>query len=134
MKRPRTTGTLLLALATAAFGEACSILEPEEIEIRIVNRSERPILYFAWELQSSHLVDLKGSFPIPSNDARVLPPGASRILLPSDVSGEYRREDHLAVFVYEVLDDRAEFRTALTVSPRDLRSSGNRIRVRDLPH
>jgi hypothetical protein len=124
------TPTLLLSAALCTG--ACSVLEPGGVEIRVQNRTESSILFLAWELQESHLIDLAPSIELSALDPRVLPPGALRALLPEDVSGGFEAGDHLRIFLYEVTGEIAEYRTALTLSPGDLRATGYRIRIRSL--
>lgn len=130
MNPNRVLSTVVLILVGGTLCGACSILTPDEEEIRLLNQTESSILFLAWELQSSHLVDLSPSVTVTPDDDRVLSPGSSRALPPSDISGGFEAGDDLRLFLYEVLDGTAEYRSTLTLSAADLRATGHRIRIR----
>ena len=129
MRLLRSASTWALSIFLLLSAGACSILGPNEVEIKVLNQSEGPIFLLAWELQSSHLVDPQPAIQLASDDSRVLSPGASRILRPSDVSGEFEFGDDLRLFLYEVLGETAEFRSTLTLTAGDLREVDNRVTI-----
>ena len=112
---PSTLAGLLFGALVLACG-ACSILEPDEQAIRVENGSEAAVLFLAWELQSSHLLDLAPSFQVNPDDGRILPPGKSRILAESEISGGFQVGDDLRFFLYDVVEDTADYKTTVTLT------------------
>ncbi len=112
---------LLAALAS------CSILEPDEDKIKVVNDTGVPLVFLAMELQTSHLFDPAPTISVEPNDPRVLLAGASRSLPMKDVEGGFRLGDDIRFFLYEVVGDTAESRSILTRTAKDLEDANFRV-------
>jgi hypothetical protein len=119
-----TMGWILLFLFTGA----CSILDPDGGDIRVKNNTDRSIAFFAWDLETSHLLDLAID-PITVEEDEILLPGTSKILAPTEVNGEYRTGRSLRLFVYEVSEGYGTYLGMLTFTGKELRESDFRISV-----
>lgn len=118
----------LLILSILVCG-ACSILDPEDVSIEVKNRTESSIYFQAWDLEASHLVDLSASGRVTPNPAHILRPGASRVLRPWEVSGDFQIGNDLRIFIYEVLGDLGEYRSMVTLTGEQLRRLGHDVTI-----
>jgi len=117
----------LIVVATASAG--CSSMGLEDQEISVVNETEMVVYFLAYELQASHLVDPSPGFEYTPGEVPVLQPGASMKLELDDIGGDFTVGQDLRLFIYEIIDDWAEYSTLLTVSAEELRSSDFRIEI-----
>jgi hypothetical protein len=111
---------------------ACSILEPEEAGIRVLNRTVVPIHVLAWEQEASYLVDPVPSFDFLPGEITIIPPGGSQAFSPQEISGGYETGDGVALFVYEVEGTTAVLRTLESFTRLELRKADYRIRISEL--
>jgi hypothetical protein len=112
--RRRSAGWCILA-GLCLVG-SCSILDPDPSGIVVRNRTGTSIAVLAWELESTHRLDLSPSVTVSSCAVQVIDDGASRFLAFDEISGGFRRGDDLRLFIFEVLGLTAEYRRVVTVS------------------
>lgn len=119
--------TLLLTVALSA----CSILDPDEEEVRVANQTGSPIHVIVWEREAATLVDPAPSFEFVPGGISIIEPDGVRKFPPEEIQGEYERGDGVTLFVYEIQENTALLRTLESLTGRELRSVGYRIRIRD---
>lgn len=121
---------LAIVLAILLPATSCGILDPEEVdEIRVVNRTEAPVFIQVWELETAYAVDPAPFFTLDPATDPVLAPGAFHLYQPEDVLGDYQTGKGVAIFVFEVQEEVAYFRTVVQVTGPQLRNREGRVRI-----
>ncbi len=111
---------------------ACSILDPEENEVRVANRTGSAIHVMVWEEEAAYLVDPAPAFEFEDGGISVIQDGGSRVFPPKEIQGGYEKGDGVTLFVYEIQGNTAVLRTLDSLTGRELRAKGYRILLRDL--
>jgi hypothetical protein len=123
---------LALTLLLTVIPPACSILDPDPDEVRVANRTGSSIHVIIWEQEAAALVDPAPSFDFVPGAITILAPGEVRTFPPEEIQGEYEPGDGVVLFVYEIQGNTALLRTLESLTRRELRSAGYRIRIREL--
>lgn len=124
------TGLLLGLFVLDLLAASCGILDPEDVDrIRVANRTEAPLFIQVWDLETSYLVDPAPFFTLDPSMHPILEPGDSRVFKTEDVQGDYESGNGVGIFVFEIQEDLAYFRTVLQVTGRQLRERDGRVRI-----
>jgi len=123
---------LAFVLLLAVLPSACSILDPEEDEVRVANRTGSPIHVMVWEAEAAYLVDPAPAFEFEDGGISIIEDGGSRVFPPEEIQGGYEKGDGVTLFVYEIQGNTAVLRTLDSLTRRELRATGYRILIRDL--
>ena len=111
---------LLLVLCLAA----CSDLGPDGRTgntISFTNSGSKVLLIAVVELETSALINFSPTILVTPGHRGLLKPRETVSLTGQDITGGYSRGDGVDVFVYDVADSVAQFRTALQVTASQLR-------------
>lgn len=131
--RDRITGFtrpafVLLTLCLAA----CSDLGPgggKSDTISFANGGNKPLSIIVVELETSKRIDPNPSFKVTSNQRGLLQPGDVVSLTGQDISGGYTRGDGVTVFVYDVVDGVANYRTSIQLTSAQLKEQNFHVDV-----
>lgn len=123
---------LAVGLILVVIFAACEIIAPHENPedvITLVNRTGKPLIYMAYELEDSHLVDPNLHFKVGPNQERLLQPGESITLTSQEIQGDYRPGDDVRFFLWEVTNGEAELKGMLTLTYEELRQRDFRVEI-----
>lgn len=119
---------------------ACPLLRIDDDEpgpdsgILLVNLTSKPLVYLALELEESHLVDPNPRLDVTPEHERFIEEGASELVANASIRGKYEPGDTVRFLLYEVTENEAVLKDALTVTAADLERLDYRVEVRELSH
>lgn len=112
---------LVLSLVLLGLTEGCSSpFTSQEIELRVKNQTSHPLIFKAYDLESSHLVDPMPNFVVGENQMTLIQPDEAIAVSTEDVGGSYGLGNDLRFFLYTIRKDSAFFQTVADLTHEEL--------------